>query len=70
VKIMKHSVSVMLLVFGLVGSGIVLMHDVREAQAAVRAPVRAARWGDIEKGEIEAPRWGDIEKSEVEAPRA
>jgi hypothetical protein len=37
---MKHSVSVMLLVVGLVGSGIVLMHDVREAQAAVRAPVR------------------------------
>ena len=40
---MKHSVSVMLLVVGLVGSGIVLMHDVREAQAAVRAPVRAAQ---------------------------
>jgi hypothetical protein len=69
VKIVKHSVSVILLALGLVGSGIVLMHDVQEAQAALRAPVQAARWGDIEKGEIEAPRWGDIEKGEIEAPR-
>ena len=66
---MKRSVCVMLLAVGLVGSGIVLVHDVRGAQAALRTPVQAARWGDIERGEIEAPRWGDIEKGEIEAPR-
>ena len=53
---MKRIVSAMLLVVGLVGSGIVFVHDAREAQASLRVPVQAPRWGDVEQSEIEAPR--------------
>jgi hypothetical protein len=56
VRIVKRVLSVMLLAVGLLGSGILLVHEARDAQVSPRVPVQSARWGDVEKGEIEAPR--------------
>src|ERR1700730_6657558 len=56
VRMMQRAISVMLLMLGLFGADVVVVHRADVVESSRNDTIQAPRWGDIEKGEVEAPR--------------
>ena len=56
VRMMQRAISVVLLMLGLFGADVVVVHRADVVESSRNDTIQAPRWGDIEKGEVEAPR--------------